>query len=442
MALSTDIYAEVTTTFPANVLGAGGITIAKSGGVYTVTFVGADIALNSIALDKIEQIASDRLLGRDSDATGDIEQLTVGGGIEFTGSGGLQTSALTGDVTKAAGGTATTITNSAVANSKIADNAVTANKIADGAVTTAKLAGSAVTPAELAGGAVTLGKIATGAVTADAIASNAVGASELADNAVDQAAIADNAVDLAEMAHGTQGDVLIYGASGAPTRLGAGTSGHFLMTQGTAANPVFAAAPTGSTWTASVFTASNAAWAVPGGTNEMIIEVWGGGGSGGGGNASHRTPGGGGGGYAMKVYSGTMDATLNVTVGAGGAPPGAGINGNNGGNSSVVGTNLGTVAGNGGQGAISSASAAAGGNGGMATGGDLNIKGQDGFTSISPLSTSGVFPGGHSPRGGMGGTSNVDAAGSAPGGGGAGANHAGPGAGGAGADGLVIIWTR
>ncbi len=49
MALSTDIYAEVTTTFPASVLGAGGITIAKSGGVYTISFAGS--VLMTIGVD-------------------------------------------------------------------------------------------------------------------------------------------------------------------------------------------------------------------------------------------------------------------------------------------------------------------------------------------------------------------------------------------------------
>lgn len=67
--------------------------------------------------------ASDRLLGRDTTGAGTGEEISVGGGIEFTGSGGLQTSALTGDVTKTAGGTALTIANSAVTNAKIADMA-------------------------------------------------------------------------------------------------------------------------------------------------------------------------------------------------------------------------------------------------------------------------------------------------------------------------------
>jgi len=53
--------------------------------------------------------------------------------------------------------------------------------------------------------------------------------------------IANNAVNLAKLEDGTQGDILYYAASGAPTRLGFGTSGDFLKTQGTGANPVWAA---------------------------------------------------------------------------------------------------------------------------------------------------------------------------------------------------------
>lgn len=84
--------------------------------------------------------------------------------------------------------------------------------------------------------------------------------------------IADNAITLAKMAHGTQGGVLYYGASGAPTELAAGTSGQVLSTQGAGANPQWAdaaskvsvydftdtadtsistAVPTGTLWSAS-----------------------------------------------------------------------------------------------------------------------------------------------------------------------------------------------
>ena len=63
--------------------------------------------------------AADRLVGRDTAGAGAAEEITVGGGIEFTGSGGIQTSAFTGDVTKAAGGTAQTIPNDTVTYAKM-----------------------------------------------------------------------------------------------------------------------------------------------------------------------------------------------------------------------------------------------------------------------------------------------------------------------------------
>lgn len=45
---------------------------------------------NAITFAKMQQITTDRLLGRDTAGTGSIEQLTVGNGIEFSGSGGIQ----------------------------------------------------------------------------------------------------------------------------------------------------------------------------------------------------------------------------------------------------------------------------------------------------------------------------------------------------------------
>lgn len=70
----------------------------------------ATIANDAVTYAKLQNIsATDRLLGRDTAAAGNAEELTVGGGIEFTGTGGIQTSAFTGDATKTAGGTALTL---------------------------------------------------------------------------------------------------------------------------------------------------------------------------------------------------------------------------------------------------------------------------------------------------------------------------------------------
>jgi len=81
-------------------------------------------------------------------------------------------------------------------------------------------------------------------LAADSSATNGVDWQQLA-----TAGIADNAVTLGKLEDGTQGDILYYGASGAPARLGFSTSGYVLKTQGTGANPVWAA-DTDTTYTA------------------------------------------------------------------------------------------------------------------------------------------------------------------------------------------------
>jgi len=81
-------------------------------------------------------------------------------------------------------------------------------------------------------------------LAADSSATNGVDWQQLA-----TAGIADNAVTLGKLEDGTQGDILYYGASGAPARLGFSTSGYVLKTQGTGANPAWAA-DTDTTYTA------------------------------------------------------------------------------------------------------------------------------------------------------------------------------------------------
>ncbi len=90
----------------------GDVTAAAGSGVTAIAagvIVDADVnAAAAIALTKLATIATDRLLGRDTAGTGAIEQLTVGGNLEFTGTG-IQRGALTGDVTAAAGSGVTAI---------------------------------------------------------------------------------------------------------------------------------------------------------------------------------------------------------------------------------------------------------------------------------------------------------------------------------------------
>lgn len=60
----------------------GDITVTSSGGTWTIDN-------DAVTFAKIQNIATDRLLGRDTASSGDVEELTVGNGLAFTGSGGI-----------------------------------------------------------------------------------------------------------------------------------------------------------------------------------------------------------------------------------------------------------------------------------------------------------------------------------------------------------------
>lgn len=85
----------------------------------------------NLGAEFLGNIATDRLIGRDTAGTGETEQLTVGNGLEFTGSGGIGIVNL--------GVTTARINDLAVTTGKIADVNVTAAKIADNAITYAKM---------------------------------------------------------------------------------------------------------------------------------------------------------------------------------------------------------------------------------------------------------------------------------------------------------------
>jgi hypothetical protein len=175
----------------------GDITVSSGGSTWTIengAVAGEKIANNQVSLGKLEQINTDLLIGRDAASVGSVTTISVGGGIEFTGSGGIQTSAFTGDVTKSAGGTSTTIANDAVTYAKLQNVSATSR---------------------------VLGRKGAGAGDAEECS-----LSEILDF----------------VGSAAQGDILYRGASGWE-RLGAGTSGRFLRTNGAAANPSWNAVP-------------------------------------------------------------------------------------------------------------------------------------------------------------------------------------------------------
>jgi hypothetical protein len=93
----------------------GDQTIALTGDVTgsgTGTFA-TTIANDAVTFAKMQEISGRHLVGRHASGTGNIQEVSVGGGVEFSGSG-IQRSALTGDVTASAGSNTTTLANTAV----------------------------------------------------------------------------------------------------------------------------------------------------------------------------------------------------------------------------------------------------------------------------------------------------------------------------------------
>jgi hypothetical protein len=73
-------------------------------------------------VSNITPVSGTHLIGRHAGGSGDAQEVSVGNGIEFQGSG-IRRSALTGDVTASAGSNSTTIANDAVTNAKLANMA-------------------------------------------------------------------------------------------------------------------------------------------------------------------------------------------------------------------------------------------------------------------------------------------------------------------------------
>lgn len=83
----------------------------------------ADVKANAITFDKMLDIATDSLIGRDTAGTGDPATILLNATLSMDGANNLQRAALTGDVTASAGSNTTAIANDAVSNAKANDMA-------------------------------------------------------------------------------------------------------------------------------------------------------------------------------------------------------------------------------------------------------------------------------------------------------------------------------
>ena len=205
-----------------------------------------------------------------------------------------------------------------------------------------------------------------------------------------------------------------------------------------------------------VVTATDATWAPQPDTQTIKFEAVGAGGGGGGaqgqGAGTAAAGGGGGGGATVIIQKQVVDATYNITIGAGGTG-GTAVAGNGaaGGDTTVVSTNVNITAGGGAGGSgmtgIGGTAFSGGTGGGSATGGDINITGGAGNVGrvltgdLTAVPTSGDSTQGQGrTTNGVGAGANADSNRKGVGGnGGVTSNVATNYAGGDGADGIVIV---
>jgi hypothetical protein len=121
-SLTIDAGAVTTTKMGGDVTTAGKtlLTAADAAAQRTALGLGALATLSQAQWSDIVDVTSQHLIGRHSGSAGPAQEVTVGHGVEFSGSG-IRRGQLLGDVEAAAGSSTTTISTGAVTLAKLAN---------------------------------------------------------------------------------------------------------------------------------------------------------------------------------------------------------------------------------------------------------------------------------------------------------------------------------
>jgi microcystin-dependent protein len=257
------------------------------------------IANDAVTFAKMQTISSEKLMGRHGGGSGNAQEVSVGNGIEFHGSG-IRRAALTGDVTATAGSNTTAIANGVVTEAKCNSSINASLDLADSSIQPGNPAltdartptahtheGTAILSTGEAGGTKFLREDGDGTCSwqalaggGDALTSNplsqfaATTSLQLKNTISDEsgsgalvfantptlvspllgtptsgvltnctglptAGLVDDAVTLDKMASGSTGELISYDDSGNPVTVGAGAAGAVLTSQGGADPPTF-----------------------------------------------------------------------------------------------------------------------------------------------------------------------------------------------------------
>lgn len=88
-SMQPSLRARLLPRFPANVVAGNGISIEKAG----LTYIFSATPLAGVPIDSLEDIPTDKLLGRDTSGDGPVEQIGVAGGLVLTGAKSLEMNA-------------------------------------------------------------------------------------------------------------------------------------------------------------------------------------------------------------------------------------------------------------------------------------------------------------------------------------------------------------
>jgi hypothetical protein len=403
------------------------VTDPNMGGDLSGTTSNAQIAANKVGITElnVSDGSAGQVLKTDGSGTLSFSSIssdpTMGGDLSGTASNAqIAANAVTATEIATGAVTSTKILDGTIATGDIADLAISTAKLAANAITTAKITDANVTTAKIADDAITEAKINAQTITNASIYPGTIRSQEIENLTITGTDIADNSISGSKIALGgdAQGDIMHFDG-GNWARLGPATSGWLLKTNGPNANPSWIA-PTsaglpsagvdgnvltsdGTNWNSEtplggvggelvsmqVFTSDGSSsggvtWTRPAGVKRILVQLVGPGGSALGGTL--QGAGAGGGGCAISVFDVTNLASATVTIG------------NSTQSATFAGTGITTMTAN--AGASTAANSQAGGAGGTATGGQINITGGKG--TDSPAAT-GNYVGGGIPGGPIGG---------------------------------------